>query len=81
MHAYIRSMYVSERACVCVCVCVCAHIRVCVCDVCDLPCPPSPSSLSLSAAVQVVGVKQVEGGDPVKFSTEVLFTADRYEIV
>lgn len=30
---------------------------------------------------QVVGVKQVEGGDPVKFSTEVLFTADRYEIV
>lgn len=31
--------------------------------------------------IEVVGVKQVEGGDPVKFSTEVLFTADRYEIV
>jgi hypothetical protein len=31
--------------------------------------------------IEVVGVKQVEGGDPVKFSKEVLFTADRYEIV
>ena len=42
--------------------------------------PPSPPPL-LSDVVQVVGVKQVEGGDPVKFSTEVFFTADRYEIV
>ena len=44
---------------------------------CSLACSLSPSPTVL----QVVGVKQVEGGDPVKFSTEVLFTADRYEIV
>ena len=37
--------------------------------------------LSLYLPLQVVGVKQVESGEPVKFSTEVLFMADRYEIV
>ena len=68
------------RHCMCVCgyhwlvrshheyfVDVHACMSVCVCSTCH--------------SLQVVGVKQVEGGDPVKFSKEVLFTADRYEIV
>lgn len=41
---------------------------------------PSPVT-SLSPCPQVTGVKQVDSGEPVKFSTEVLFTPDRYEIV
>ena len=55
----------GESGSVCACVVVICFLCVSVCVL----------------WLQVAGVKQVDSGQPVKYSTEVLFTADKYEIV